>query len=160
MQTYLTILAHDIFVPAGMVDVLTLRVDVPGNGGFVAASPHGSTSLIDSVAGEVSATGAALVSSAGVLQEGVAPHPSDVVEAAEAADAAVTLEAVILAQEGASSTTVLSAFSETAGHASSVSVFIGRVFLSPPFWARGAPLVDPPRPPRKPSMGDRNQERR
>lgn len=126
----------------------------------MAASPHGSTSLIDSAAGTVSAVGAALVSSAGVLEEGVAPHPSDVVEAAEAADAAVTLEAVILAQEGAaSSTTALSAFSDTAGHASSVSVFTGRVFLSPPFWARGAPLVDPPRPPRKPSMSDRQENR-
>jgi hypothetical protein len=138
-------LAHDILVPVGIVDVLTLRVDVLGNGGFEAASPHGSISL--------GSTGAAASVAGAVLVSSVALFTSDALEAADAADAAETLEAVILAQEGASSTTVLSVFSETDGQldASSDSVLAGRVLLSPPFWARGAPLVDPPRPPRKPS---------
>lgn len=126
----------------------------------VAEEPHASAEdaagvvLHASVAGAVVdpfESVAATLEDQGSLVEDAAAQPELASTAGESVAAAVAS-----AQDGVSSVTpsIVSA-AQPRGADSEVAVastaLAGRACLSPPFWARGPPLVEPPRPPRKPS---------
>ena len=152
-----------------MVAVLILRAGVAAEDVFVASvvddvvaaeEPHASVEDAAGVVLHASVAGvavdpfesvAATVEGHVSLVEGAAAQPEFASNEGESVAAAVAS-----AQDGVSSVTpsmlsaaqVIGADSEVAAAS---TVLAGRVCLSPPFWARGPPLVEPPRPPRKPS---------
>jgi len=135
-----------------MVAVFTLRAGAAGEGAAAGAAagdePHESLVVV-AVAGadQASAVAAVVVESlvvADAPHAGADPHPA----VASAVDSAAAVSPLSIFSELGISFWL---WSETA--VISVSALMGRPFLSPPFRARGAPLVAPPRPPREESKG-------
>jgi hypothetical protein len=150
---YLTIFAHDILLPAGIVAVFTLRGAGVAETAAAALgdAPHESSAavvvdVVSTVAGvsfHPLVAGAVSLVVAGVVSHvGVAFQDSPAAAAAASVWSFFSASTVLVFEDGSGVAVVLLV---------SVSVLVGRPFLSPPFNARGAPLVAPPRPPRKES---------
>ncbi len=152
-----------------MVAVLILRagvavevVFVASEGDDVAAAdePHGSPEDTAGVVLHASVVGAAEVpfdSAAATVEDHVSLVEAPAAQPAVASNAGESLAAAVASAHDGVSSVMPSVFSavQPRGADSEVAVasatLAGRVCLSPPFWARGPPLVEPPRPPRKPS---------
>lgn len=148
-----------------------MRTDAAGAAGVLAAvdCPHesvegaavveaesveaGASAVVEAVASEFATPESLVVEvvvAAGVDQASVVSDESlvVVVSAPHAGAASFESTAVVVSLSAFASVVLFQALSVPAVF----SVLKGRPFLSPPFNARGAPLVAPPRPPRTPSV--------